>query len=219
MAPCCTYYLQTIIPQLFNKSHTKNKQTNKLTLNEKCLKIFWRKKSGEWTISRKNNKTKIARGPGRKTNKNNQRTKRGDRKRESNDSPEIPDRSKARDITGLPSGFREREAPIKGKKRHLNHYGTILYRPERTYRIFTCVLPSSVRVGPVGPVTRSECCACLKNNPPLNYTDGKMGQHGRDRNSVLRLECRAPVLLWNCARKCGRYRLCCSYWTTARAEH
>ena len=81
------------------------------------------------------------------------------------------------------------------EKRHLNHYGTILYRPERTYPIFTCVFPSSVRVGPVGPVTRSECCACLKNNPPLNYTNAKMGQHGRDRNSVLRLECRDPVLL------------------------
>ena len=56
-----------------------------------------RKKSGEWTISRKNDKTERARGLGRKN-------KRGDRKGESNDSPEIPDRRKTSDIPGLPSG-------------------------------------------------------------------------------------------------------------------
>ena len=41
--------------------------------------------SGEWTFSRKMTKTERARGLGRKN-------KRGDRKGESNDSPEIPDR-------------------------------------------------------------------------------------------------------------------------------
>ena len=33
-----------------------------------------------------------------------EKNKRGDRKGESNDSPEIPDRSKTSDILGLPSG-------------------------------------------------------------------------------------------------------------------
>ena len=56
-----------------------------LTRNEIYLRVFWGKKSGEWTISRKNDKTERARGLGRKKNK------RGDRKGESNDSPEIPD--------------------------------------------------------------------------------------------------------------------------------
>ena len=46
----------------------------------------------------KNDKTERARGLGRKNNK------RGDRKGESNDSHEIPDRRKTLDIPGLPSG-------------------------------------------------------------------------------------------------------------------
>ena len=37
-----------------------------LTLNDKYLRLFWKKKSGEWTISRKNDKTERARGLGRK---------------------------------------------------------------------------------------------------------------------------------------------------------
>ena len=45
----------------------------------------------------KNDKTKRARGLGRKN-------KRGDRKRESNDSPEILDRRVTSDIPGHPSG-------------------------------------------------------------------------------------------------------------------
>ena len=31
----------------------KKKPQKGLTFNEKCLRIFWRKKSREWTISRK----------------------------------------------------------------------------------------------------------------------------------------------------------------------
>ena len=54
--------------------------------------------SGEWTISRKNDKTERARGLGRKKNNG------GDRKGESNDSPEIPDRRTTSDIPGPPSG-------------------------------------------------------------------------------------------------------------------
>ena len=38
MAPSCAYHLPTIISQLLNKSHTKS-----LTLNEKCLTVFWKK--------------------------------------------------------------------------------------------------------------------------------------------------------------------------------
>ena len=46
----------------------------------------------------KNDKTERARGLGRKN-------KRGDRKEESNDSPEIPDRRETSDIPSLPSGL------------------------------------------------------------------------------------------------------------------
>ena len=53
-----------------------------LTINKKYLRVFWKKsqKNGQ-----KKDKTERARGLGRKN-------KRGDRKGESNDSPEIPDR-------------------------------------------------------------------------------------------------------------------------------
>ena len=54
-------------------------------------------KSGEWTISRKMSRQKEQED---QTEKN----KRGDRKGESNDSPEIPDRRITSDIPGLPSG-------------------------------------------------------------------------------------------------------------------
>ena len=40
----------------------------------------------------------------RESNKTGQKNKRGDRKVESNDSPEIPDRGETSDIPGLPSG-------------------------------------------------------------------------------------------------------------------
>ena len=50
----------------------------------------------------KNYKTERAGGPGR-------RNKRGDRKGESNDSPEIPDRRVTSDIPGLPSGEEEEQ--------------------------------------------------------------------------------------------------------------
>ena len=40
----------------------------------------------------------------RKCNRTRQKNKRGDRKVESNDSPEIPDRGETSDIPGLPSG-------------------------------------------------------------------------------------------------------------------
>ena len=40
----------------------------------------------------------------RKGNRTRQKNKRGDSKVQSNDSPEIPDRGKTSDISGLPSG-------------------------------------------------------------------------------------------------------------------
>ena len=51
-----------------------------------------------------NDKTERARGLGRKEKE--KENKRGDRKGESNDSPEIPDRMETSDIPGLPSGVR-----------------------------------------------------------------------------------------------------------------
>ena len=66
--------------------------------------MFSGKKSGEWTISRKNDKTERAKGLGRKK-------KRGDRKGESNASPEIPDRRVTSDIPGLPLGGNQTNKP------------------------------------------------------------------------------------------------------------
>ena len=56
-----------------------------LSLNETGLRIFWRKKSQENGPLAESDKTERVRGLGRKN-------KRGDKKEESNDSPEIPDR-------------------------------------------------------------------------------------------------------------------------------
>ena len=72
-AASCTTTYQLSSPRAIQKS---------LTLNFFNLRVFWK------TVSRidyqqKNDKTERARGLGRKT--------RGDRKVESNDSPEIPD--------------------------------------------------------------------------------------------------------------------------------
>ena len=62
--------------------------------------------------SQKNDKTERARGLGRKN-------KRGDRKGESNDSPEIPDRRVTSDIPSLPSGGnRDREKKRMSKKKN-----------------------------------------------------------------------------------------------------
>jgi len=53
------------------------------------------KKSGEWTIRRKIKD---------KSNRTRYKSKRADRKAESNGCPEIPDRAVTSDIPGLPSG-------------------------------------------------------------------------------------------------------------------
>ena len=73
--------------------HTQTKKKKKksptLSLNERGLKILKKRKN-------LCDKTERTRGLGRKT--------RGDRKGESNDSPEIPDRWMTSDIQGLPAG-------------------------------------------------------------------------------------------------------------------
>ena len=48
----------------------------------------------------------------RKGNRTRQKNKKGDRKVESNDSPEIPDRGETSNIPGLPSGAKECESNI-----------------------------------------------------------------------------------------------------------
>ena len=67
MATDCTYHLQTIISWLLNKLH---KYLSLTTVLAKNVRIFWGKKAGEWTISKKNDMTERARGLGKKQNKN-----------------------------------------------------------------------------------------------------------------------------------------------------
>ena len=82
--------------QLSSPSCSTRAIQKSLTLNEKYLRvIFLGKKSEEWTISRKWQASKCKR--------TRQQNKGGDRKGESNDSPEIPDKSIASDIAGLHS--------------------------------------------------------------------------------------------------------------------
>ena len=59
-------------------------------------------------------------GGGRRSNRTRQKNKRGDRKVESNDSPEIPDRGETSDIPGLPSGA------VRGKIFVKAHNGKII---------------------------------------------------------------------------------------------
>ena len=90
MAASCVYHLQLSSPSCSTRAIQKS-----LTLNEKYLSFLKKKnekkkKSGERTISKKNDKTETARGV--KAEKTMKKNKRGDRKGESNDSPEIPER-------------------------------------------------------------------------------------------------------------------------------
>ena len=90
--------------QLSSPSCSTRAIQKSLTLNEKSLRVFW-KKVRRMDHQLKNDKTERARGLGR-TNK------RGDRKGESDDSPEIPDKRLTSDIPGLPSGA----GAVKGLK-------------------------------------------------------------------------------------------------------
>ena len=81
--------------QLSSPSCSTRAIQKSLTINKKDLRVFWKKsqKNGQ-----KKAKTERARGLGR-------RNKRGDRKGESNDSREIPDRRQISDTHGLLSGM------------------------------------------------------------------------------------------------------------------
>ena len=77
--------------------------TNSLFLTAKAYlltktigRIFWKKFRRQGQQAEKDKE--------RKGNKTRQKTKRGDSKVESTDSPEIPDRGESSDIPGLPSG-------------------------------------------------------------------------------------------------------------------
>ena len=69
-------------------------------LTKNIWSFLGEKESGEWTISRKMTRQKEQKDWAEKN-------KRGDRKGESNDSPETPDRRITSDIPGLPSGCRQ----------------------------------------------------------------------------------------------------------------
>ena len=81
--------------QLSSPSCLTRARQKSLTLNEKYLRVFWKKKAEEWTISRKMTRQKEQEDLAEKQNK------RGDRKGKSNDSSEIPDRRMKLDIPGL----------------------------------------------------------------------------------------------------------------------
>ena len=99
MAASCTYHL------LSSANCSTRAIQKSLTLNEKYLRVFW-KKVRRMDHQQKNDKTERARGLGRKN-------KRGDRKGKSNDSPKIPDR-RVTDIPSLPSGV-----PIQNREKKL----------------------------------------------------------------------------------------------------
>ena len=70
------------------------------------MKIFLRKKSGEWAINIKKNTKKFFKE--KKTEQqvwSRQKDKRGDRKVESNDSPEIQDWTVTSDLSDLLLGY------------------------------------------------------------------------------------------------------------------
>ena len=77
--------------QLSSPSCSTRAIQKSLTLNKNCLRVFW-KKVRRMDHKQKNDRTERARGLGRKN-------KRGDRKGESNDSPEIPGKRTTSDIT------------------------------------------------------------------------------------------------------------------------
>ena len=86
-AASCAYHLPT-------SSYSTRATQNGLTL----YKIYWRKKSGTWTISTTkqkggNKKQRKNKGQDRKSNRTRLKNKTGDRKVKWNDSPGIPDRT------------------------------------------------------------------------------------------------------------------------------
>ena len=84
--------------QLLSPSCSTRAIQKSLTLNEKYLRVFWKKGQENGPLAEKWQDKKSKRTRQKKN-------KRGDRKGESNDSSEIPDRRATSDIPGLPSGF------------------------------------------------------------------------------------------------------------------
>ena len=78
-----TYQLSS--PSYLTKSHTKKPN------------LFWKGKRRKRPLAEKNDKHK-------EQDDQEEKMKRGDKKADSNDSPEIPDRRWTSNISGLPSG-------------------------------------------------------------------------------------------------------------------
>ena len=103
MAASCTYHLPS--PSCSKRAIQKSQ-----TLNEKYLRVFWRKKKKgqeNGPLAKKMTRQKEqeeSRQKKKKWKKNEKWKKRGDRKGESNDSPEIPDRRVTWSIPGHSSG-------------------------------------------------------------------------------------------------------------------
>ena len=101
--------------QLSSPSCSTRAIQKSLTLNEKYLRVFWKKSWENGQLAEKWQDRKSKRTRQKKKNK------RGDRKGESNDSPEIPDRRATSDIPGLPSGQEERKKKEEKKRRRGNN--------------------------------------------------------------------------------------------------
>ena len=86
-------------PSLNEKCWEKFLENKAHLLTKSVGRIFW-KKSGKWTASRE--------WQDGKSKRTTQKNERGDRKEESNDSPEIPVRRKTPDLPSLPSGVYSR---------------------------------------------------------------------------------------------------------------
>ena len=106
--------------QLSSPSCSTRAIQKSLTLNEKYLRVFWKKSRQNGQLAEKWQDRKSKRTRQKKKNK------RGDRKGESNDSPEIPDRRATPDIPGLPLGQEERKKKEEKKRRRGEQFGKML---------------------------------------------------------------------------------------------
>ena len=97
MAASSTYHLPS--PSCSTRAIQKSQ-----TLNEKYLRVFWRKKKKK--EKSQENGPLAEKWQDRKSKRSQGRKKRWDRKGESNDSPEIPDRRVTWNIPGHSSGVK-----------------------------------------------------------------------------------------------------------------
>ena len=143
----CTYDLPITISFLLNNSHTKKAYL----LTKTFWRIFWKKKKlGVQTISRKNYEMESARGLGRK--------KRVNRKGESNDSPDIPDRW--------------RQTPPASLQRMLN-----AKQPGLAETFFPWSVVMTTRTGPSQIITVSALCNAFSKS--TQHSVLKTGGFGR----------------------------------------